>query len=191
MSTENIDSTLDLIFESPSPDVTIEFQGGEPLAAFDRVQYAVAGALKRNQVSKKGLRFVICSNLSLLSAEILEFCRTYEIRLSTSLDGPAALHEANRPTRGRGGDLRSLAERIEWARTFLGVDRVAALMTTSRAALAQPEAIVDSYRDLGFHRIFLRSIQPYGFAAKSSGSADFSELAKPPYFAFSSLTSTE
>jgi His-Xaa-Ser system radical SAM maturase HxsB len=165
MSKPDIDSTLDLIFESPSAHITIEFQGGEPLAAFESVRYAVGEALKRNECARKDLRFVICSNLSMLTDEMLFFCRSNDIRLSTSLDGPAALHEANRPTRDQ-GDLASLADRIDRARAYLGVDRVAALMTTSRTALAQPEAIIDAYRALGFNRIFLRALQPYGFAAR-------------------------
>lgn len=165
MSEADIDASLDLVFSSKSPDITLEFQGGEPLAAFDRVRYAVGGALSRNTLAKKRLRFVICSNLTLLSDEMLEFCKHHAVRLSTSLDGPAALHEANRPARAR-KDLNWLAERIVRARDVLGDDQVAALMTTSRAALAQPEAIVDAYRALGFHRIFLRPIQPYGFAAR-------------------------
>jgi His-Xaa-Ser system radical SAM maturase HxsB len=165
MSEADIDASLDLIFASPAADITLEFQGGEPLAAFDRVQYAVEGALARNSTAGKRIRFVICSNLSLLTDEMLAFCKRHDIYLSTSLDGPAALHEANRPAKA-GGDLSWLAERIGRARAVLGDDRVAALMTTSKAALTQPEAIIDAYRALGFRRIFLRPLQPYGFAAK-------------------------
>lgn len=165
MSEVDIDAALDLIFASPSTDLTIEFQGGEPLAAFDQVRYAVEVARARNDSAGKRLRFVICTNLSLLTDEVLAFCKQHDVYISTSLDGPAALHESNRPASAK-GDLTWLAERIEWARSALGRDRVAALMTTSKAALAQPEAIVDAYRSLGFNRIFLRPIQPYGFAAR-------------------------
>lgn len=165
MSEVDIDASLDLIFATPSPDITVEFQGGEPLAAFDRVRYAVEGALQRNLSAQKRLRFVICSNLTLLNEEVLSFCRLHDVHLSTSLDGPAALHEANRPAASH-GDLTWLAARINQARAALGDEKVAALMTTSKAALSQPEAIIDAYRALGFHRIFLRPIQPYGFAAR-------------------------
>lgn len=161
----DLDATLDLIFKTRSSEITIEFQGGEPLAAFDRVRYAVEGAKKRNETAGKNLRFVVCSNLSLLSDDILEFCRANSIVLSTSLDGPAALHEFNRPAKTL-GDLPWLGDRIAHARAILGEDRVAALMTTSKASLNQPEAIIDAYRALGFKRIFLRPVQPYGFAAR-------------------------
>jgi His-Xaa-Ser system radical SAM maturase HxsB len=165
MSEIDIDAALNLVFRSPSPDLTIEFQGGEPLAAFDRVQYAVRGALTRNAQANRRLRFVICSNLSLLTDEMLAFCREHRIMLSTSLDGPAALHEANRPARSL-GQLEWMADRLSRARAALGSEQVAALMTTSKASLSQPEAIVDAYRTLGFQRIFLRPIQPYGFAER-------------------------
>jgi His-Xaa-Ser system radical SAM maturase HxsB len=165
MSEHDVDAALDLIFQSRSPDITLEFQGGEPLAAFDRVRYAVEGAHRRNSGIGKRLRFVICSNLSILNEEILDFCHAHEIVLSTSLDGPAALHEANRPAKSR-GEVAWLSDRISKARQVLGEDRVAALMTTSKAALHQPEAIIDAYRALEFRRIFLRPLQPYGFAAR-------------------------
>lgn len=165
MSERDVDGALDLIFSSPSSDLTIEFQGGEPLVAFDRVCYAIEEALRRNREAKRRLRFVVCSNLSLLTDEMLAFFRRHDVFLSTSLDGPAALHEANRPSPTH-GSVAVLADQIARARAVLGADHLAALMTTSKAALDQPEAIVDAYRTLGFHRVFLRPIQPYGFAAR-------------------------
>jgi His-Xaa-Ser system radical SAM maturase HxsB len=165
MSQESLSASLDLIFSSPSPAITIEFQGGEPLSAFHLVKIAVLSALERNVSAQKRLRFVICTNLSLLSDDILEFCKEHEINLSTSLDGPAALHQANRPARAL-GELSWLGDRIDHARSVLGPNRVAALMTTSKKSLEQPEAIIDAYIRLGFQRIFLRPIQPYGFAER-------------------------
>jgi uncharacterized protein len=44
---------------------------------------------------------------------------------------------------------------------------VSALMTTTRASLDCPEAIVDEYITLGFDHVFLRPISPYGFAVRT------------------------
>jgi sulfatase maturation enzyme AslB (radical SAM superfamily) len=43
------------------------------------------------------LDFVIASNLALLTEEHLAFCKAQGVLLSTSLDGPADLHNKNRP----------------------------------------------------------------------------------------------
>ncbi len=173
MSEPDIDAAVALIFSSPSPDLTIEFQGVEPLAAFDRVKYAVLSALQYNAKARRSVRFVICSNLSLLTDEMLDFCREYDIVLSTSLDGPATLHEMNRSSKSN-GDLAHLASMLTKSRRELGAEKIGALMTTSKAALSQPEAIVDTYIELGFDRIFLRPLQPYGFAERLQGSWRYS-----------------
>lgn len=40
-------------------------------------------------------------------------------------------------------------------------------MTTTKASLAHPEAIVDEYVKLGFHDIFIRPLSSYGFAKRN------------------------
>src|SRR5439155_10092216 len=95
--------------------------------------------------------------------EQLEFCRARKINLSTSIDGPRALHNRNRPRVGRGGYERTVAG-IEAAHAVLGNDAVSALTTITRESLSYPEAIIDTYAALNFSSIFLRPLSPYGFA---------------------------
>jgi radical SAM protein with 4Fe4S-binding SPASM domain len=86
--------------------------------------------------------------------------------VSTSLDGPKDLHDEQRPLRS-GSSYESVVNAIATARRELGPHAVSALMTTTPASLGRVEEIVDEYVRLGFHSIFLRSLSPYGFAAKS------------------------
>jgi 4Fe-4S single cluster domain len=107
MSDEVAERALDIAFESHSARIKIEFQGGEPLLNFPLIKKIVANAHERSATTKKAVDFVIASNLALLSHEILAFCKSNKILLSTSLDGPADLHNKNRPRpggnqRGRG-----------------------------------------------------------------------------------------
>src|SRR5205823_10846549 len=86
--------------------------------------------------------------------------------VSTSLDGPAVIHNANRPRPG--SDSHEAAVRgIRRVREALGHDRVAAIMTTTRLSLQHPEAIVDEYVSHGFDSILFRPISPYGFAVRT------------------------
>ena len=48
ISYENLDLSLELIFNSPSKDITIEFQGGEPLLAFEKLNIVLV-----NQKNKR------------------------------------------------------------------------------------------------------------------------------------------
>jgi uncharacterized protein len=167
LSDEAADRAVDLVFRSPSRQIKIEFQGGEPLLAFATIRRVVERAEQLNRVEQRDLAFVITSNLSRLDDEILAFCLAHDIHLSTSLDGPQPLHDAQRPLRG-GSSYEAAVRGIRRARARLGHDRVSALMTTTRASLEQPEAIVDEYADQGFPGIFLRSISPFGFAVRQS-----------------------
>ncbi|WP_241072906.1 His-Xaa-Ser system radical SAM maturase HxsB [Achromobacter insuavis] len=159
-------ATCDSIFESKAPTLTIEFQGGDPLLRFDLVQTAITRIHERNQLENRQLRFVIASTLHQLDSKKCDFLAQHGVFLSTSIDGPAELHNRNRPLPGRNAYERTIAG-VELARDRLGKDAVSALMTTTKASLAHPEAIVDEYVKLGFQEIFIRPLSSYGFAKRN------------------------
>jgi uncharacterized protein len=167
MSRETASRALELMFRSPAPALKMEFQGGEPLLNFELIRWLISRAEERNKVEHRDLQFVIATNLSFLTDDILEFCRDHDVHLSTSLDGPRELHDANRPRVGGSSHDITVAN-IARARTVLGHDRVSALMTTTEHSLSLPRQIVDEYRRLEFDAIFLRSISPFGFATRGS-----------------------
>jgi His-Xaa-Ser system radical SAM maturase HxsB len=157
---------LDVAFASPSPTIKIEFQGGEPLLNFELIRQITPIAKTRATKQRKTLDLVITTNLALLTDEVLSFCKENGVHLSTSLDGPADLHDRNRPRPG--GNSHQLAvEGIQRARAVLGPGSVSALMTTTQASLGRVEEIVDEYLGLGLEGIFLRPLSPYGFAIKT------------------------
>jgi len=155
-----------MVFRCPAREVKIEFQGGEPLLNFELIRYIVEEAERRNEEQGKEIEFVLTTNLALIDDEILGFLREHRVYVSTSLDGPAVIHNANRPRPDR--DSHDLTIRgIDRVRKALGHDGVSALMTTTRLSLAHPEAIVNEYVEHGFDHIFLRPISPYGFAVRT------------------------
>lgn len=165
MTFETADKAVDLMLRSPSRQLKVEFQGGEPLLNFPVIQRIVERTKER--AIGRDLAFVIATNLSFLTDEMLDFCATHDICISTSLDGPAELHNGNRPRPGKDAHARTVAG-IERVRSRLGHDRVSALMTCTADSLTQPEAIIDEYVRHGFREIFLRHISPYGFAVRST-----------------------
>lgn len=166
MSEETAERALEMVFASPSSQIKIEFQGGEPLLNFALIKKIVTDAELLNQHYGKQLAFVIASNLAFLDDEVLAFCDAHGIFISTSLDGPPDLHNHNRPRPG--GDSWQLAvDGIRRVRETLGVDRVSALMTTTHAALDRVKEIIDCYLEQGLFNVFLRPLSPYGFAMKT------------------------
>jgi His-Xaa-Ser system radical SAM maturase HxsB len=172
MTQETARRAIDLVFRSPNPAPKVEFQGGESLLNFDLIRWVVLEVERRNVEAKKDVEFVVATNLSSLTDEMLSFLAEHRVLVSTSLDGPRDLHNANRPRPGGNGYERTVAG-IERCRAALGHDRVAALTTTTRRSLSQPEAIVDEYVARGFSNIFLRWLSPYGFAAKTAAAIGY------------------
>ena len=155
-----------MMMDSPAPAVTLEIQGGEPLLAFDLIQYMIPRAKRQAHEKGKELDIVVCTNLACANDDILMYFRDEGVKISTSLDGPALLHNKNRPRPGHNSYEKAI-EGIERSRAILGMESVAALMTITAASLDYAVEIVDEYVRREFHSIFLRPISPYGFAIKT------------------------
>jgi His-Xaa-Ser system radical SAM maturase HxsB len=166
MSSSTADRAIAMMMDSPARAVTLEIQGGEPLLAFDVIQYIIPRAKKLAIEKGKELDIVVCTNLACATDDILKYFRDEGVKVSTSLDGPAFLHNRNRPRPGQNSYEKAI-EGIERSRAILGVENVAALMTTTAASLDYAVEIVDEYVRREFHSIFLRPISPYGFAIKT------------------------
>jgi uncharacterized protein len=166
MTVETAERAIEMLFSTPSPSVKVEFQGGEPLLNFELIKWIVEAVEAKNESHRKQVSFVIATNLAIVDEAILSFCGQHEISISTSLDGPAWLHNLNRPRPG-GNSYELAVKGIEIAKSILGADQVSALMTTTAASLNVPEEIVDEYLAQGFYTIFLRPLSPFGFAVRT------------------------
>jgi His-Xaa-Ser system radical SAM maturase HxsB len=172
MTEETAERALELMFSSPAPHLTLEFQGGEPLLNFELIRFIVPRAKELAAKLGRGLDIVVATNLAVVTDEMLHYFRDEEIYISTSLDGPAFIHNANRPRPG-GNSYELAVQNIQRARDIVGRQFVAALMTTTRLSLDHPIEIIDEYVRLGFHSIFLRPISPYGFAVRTKGKTGY------------------
>lgn len=170
ISFETLDHAIDLMFQSPSPFLTMEFQGGESTLVFDKLKYAVERTVGIN--ANKNITYVLCTNSVNLSDELLLFCKQHKVLISTSLDGPEFIHNHNR---GKTDSYKKVLKGINQARQVLGHDNVSGLMTTSQFSLRYPKEIIDSYIDNKFSNIFLRSLNPYGLAFKNEDCEEYNQ----------------
>ncbi|WP_158596164.1 His-Xaa-Ser system radical SAM maturase HxsB [Oleomonas cavernae] len=166
MTQETAAGAIDLLFSSPSPNLTVEFQGGEPLLNFDMIRWITEKIATRNLIEKREITFAITTTLHHADDGMLAFMREHKFEVSTSLDGPAELHNLNRPLKS-GDSYARTTDGIERARAVLGPDKISALVTLTTESLKAPEAIIDSHLTLGFRSIFLRPLSPFGFAIKA------------------------
>jgi His-Xaa-Ser system radical SAM maturase HxsB len=162
MDQKTADRVLDFIFQSPSPDIIIEFQGGESLMVFDCVKYVVSQAKKINEKIKKTLNFVIVTNLTLLKDDMIEFISKNKIKITTSLDGPRKLHNKNRQMFGGGDTYDHVIKNIEKLKKK-GIN-VGMIMVTTRYSLSCWKEIIDEYIKHGQSDIRLGYIDYLGVA---------------------------
>ena len=166
MTEEMLHKSVDLMLAGPAPAVTMEFQGGEPLLNFDLLKEGVRYCKERNTSVGKQVDFVVCTNLSRLEDAHLDFFKEHNVCISSSLDGPAFLHDRNRPME-KGGSHATVTRNIVRSQEALGFSAVSCLMTTTKESLKYPHEIVDEYLRLNMGSLFVRDLNPYGFAVKA------------------------
>ncbi|NGX28954.1 MAG: Anaerobic sulfatase-maturating enzyme [Candidatus Anoxychlamydiales bacterium] len=164
MSPETAEKILEHIFCSPSKNIKIEFQGGEPLLNWETLSKTVLLAEQMNKHYQKQLEFVVCTNLTLIDSEKLEFIKAHKIQISTSLDGPKIIHDKNRVYNTDKSSYDDFLKKLKLTRQTLGKDSASALVTITKDSLYHLKEVIDEYKDLGFSGIFLRSLNPYGDA---------------------------
>ena len=84
-----LEKSLDFFFPCFSSECHINFYGGEPLLAFDRIQEAVGYIRQKNRTAEKDIRFSLTTNGSRLDGNVLEFLDRYGFEVLLSFDGLA------------------------------------------------------------------------------------------------------
>lgn len=164
MSSDIAKEAVEFAFQTPSPYIKIEFQGGEPLLNFNAIKTITEYATKLNQKYNKGLDFVVCTNLFALTNENVDFFRMYNFDISTSLDGTESQHDAFRVDRSGNGTFSRVSANIKYAKKILDPQKVCALLTVTPKNINSLREVIDQYIDLGFNYIFIRPLNPFGKA---------------------------
>lgn len=166
MTTEVAKKAVDIAFQSPSMNLTFEFQGGEPLANFEVLKYIVEYTNERNKEYGKNICYSLVSNLTLLNDDIAHFLINNGVGISTSIDGHEELHNINRNLINH-NSFKETTDSIKHIRKIAHNDNmVQAIQTTSKFSIKYPKEIVDTYISLGMNSVFLRPLTPMGYAAK-------------------------
>ncbi|MBF0330323.1 MAG: His-Xaa-Ser system radical SAM maturase HxsB [Candidatus Omnitrophica bacterium] len=166
---DGVDMTLDVaakvlnnLFAVRNVNVSLEFQGGEPLMNWPVVKFMIENARKFNTTGKS-LRISLVSNLLLLDDAKMKVLADNGVDVCTSFDGPQEIHDANRVYEGGRGTYDELIAKISRFKKKFGRD-VSFLSTITKASLAHPEKIIDAYVQHGQHEICLRPVNNMGAA---------------------------
>lgn len=160
MDEETARQAVEIALQSPEHNLTFEFQGGEPLINFKIIKFIVEYSDQRR--NDKEIQYSLVTNTILLTDEMIEFFRRYEISVSTSLDGHRTLHDHNRPLRNGKGTfeiVQNNVKRLQEAGVHIG-----AIQTTTKQSLKDPGKIVQAYLEMGLNHLFIRPLTPLGYA---------------------------
>lgn len=174
MTQETAKKVVDTIMYTNSDSLTIEFQWWESLVNYSVVQFIVRYANERAQHLKKIVQYTLVSNLTLMTEEKLTWLLDNNVSICTSLDGDKINHNNNRT--GYNGDsfdkVTYWIQKINQEHKKRWLSKIGALLTVTKENLKDYKNIIDTYIELGLDGIFLRWLNPYGFAA-----ADMKTLA--------------
>lgn len=159
--------TVDTIFYTNSPHLTIEFQGWEALVNYKVVQFIVDYSKKKAGLLNKKLSFSLVSNLTLLTEEKLSRLLDNWVDICSSLDWDELTHNFNRA--GYDGNSYDTVtywlKRLNEEKVKRKIGHASALLTVTSETMWKYETIIDTYVSLGLKWIFLRWLNPYWFAA--------------------------
>lgn len=180
MSITTAEKVVDMAMRSPSDSITIEFQGGEPLVNWEVVKHVVEYGTMKADAAGKRVMFSLVSNLSMMDDEKLDYLVRRRVQISTSLDGPKDIHDGNRKLSGASAHDKCVfwMDRINKAYVAAGLDpklyHVEALATITREHLNRARDLVDEYIARGCRAIFMRPLNPFGYAKQTEQSISYS-----------------
>ncbi len=168
MTEETAKKVVDTIFFTNSPSLTIEFQWGESLVNYSVLQFIVWYAKERAIHLKKDVSYVMVSNLTLMTEEKLKWLLDEGVDICTSLDGDEITHNNNRSGFKEWNSFEKVTywmKRVDEEKQKRSMWRIGALLTVTKETLPKYKEIINQYVKLWLDWIFLRWLNPYGFAA--------------------------
>jgi len=169
MDIETARKTVNMILMTPSKSIKIEFQGGEPLLNYEIIKYIIEYATKQTFLKGMKVEFVVCTNLTLATDEILKYLSDNNVLVSTSLDGPQEIHNSCRRYRDGTSTYDDVMRSLGKIKQYIEPSKISALMTTTRYSLDSPNGIVDEYVRNGLRSIFIRPLNPFGYMREVAG----------------------
>jgi uncharacterized protein len=170
-------AAVNFLFERSqgTPDLILNFFGGEPLLNDETVETAATAALDRAEQAGRRVVFAMTTNGTLLDERRVDILGRLGIRPLISIDGPPAVHDRGRPFPDGSGSYQAASA---GARRALTRDPdLMARATLSDAGIGYV-TVAESLLALGFRRVHITAASPVnpGFGL---GRDSFDRLTEP------------
>lgn len=152
--------------------LTVIMHGGEPLLVWGLIKRLVLEGEALAQQMTKRIRFVGQTNLSRLTADVVEFSEAHDIGWGVSLDGPPEINDRYRVLRsGKGTYERYLKARAEFPEFVAKRGIMSTVTALNDARLLE---VARHFRDLGVRSWNWSLFEPIGQARAQAALMDFS-----------------
>ncbi len=174
-----IDKIMDAITHSSVKEQKIILYGGEPFIA-KKTAFFIGDYVKQKEKDLKasgkmkedvGVYFFIISNGTLIDEEIAKFCRTHDMYISISIDGPEEIHNKTRIYKGGQGTYKEVIRGLKLLQKE-GIS-VTASTTITNENIEHLDEVTEHIRSLGFDRISFNILMGENFETE-----EMKELAK-------------
>lgn len=163
MSAATAEASVQMLLEE-SPDeqrYSVVFFGGEPLSNRPLIEHMVAYCERLFAEAGKQVEFIMTTNATLLTEQIVDWLDAHRFGLSVSIDGPKTVHDRNRITVGGQGTYDVVRRKVDMLLSRYRSRPVGARVTLTRG-ITDVETIWNHlFNELGFAEV--------GFAPVTSG----------------------
>lgn len=163
MGAETAEASVEMLLrESPDEErYSVVFFGGEPLSNRPLIEHMVDYCERRFAEAGKQVEFIMTTNATLLTEEIVDYLNAHRFGLSVSIDGPKTVHDRNRITVGGQGTYDVVRRKVDLLLSRYRSRPVGARVTLTRG-ITDVETIWNHlFNELGFAEV--------GFAPVTSG----------------------
>lgn len=148
MTDKVMEKIITEMFKMPTPLVTFELQGGEPLCFLEGMKKFIEIAEVVRAKFNKRAQYRTVTNCTLVSDEFIELAIKYDIKVGISIDGPKDMTNSVRVRQDGTGAFDEIMAGIKKMRDN-GVDVDGAVCTVGQHNCHNPEEIVDFFAEYG------------------------------------------
>lgn len=146
MTEDVMERIIEEMYKMPTPLVTFELQGGEPLFYLDGIQKFIEISEELRAKYCKKVQYRTVTNCTLVSDEFIALSKKYDIKVGISIDGPKEMTDKVRIRADGTGAFDDIVKGIK-KMTSNGVDVDGAVCTIGQHNCHFPNEIVDFFAE--------------------------------------------
>lgn len=166
MDEETARKGVTLLLKSPGKNKLLKLYGGEPLLHYALLKKIIPFAHTSARNLKKDLTMTVCTNMSLLTPQMLHFFKRYSVRLALSSDGRPESHDIHRLTLNGKASSKIVQKSFGALEAYYPQEKMAVNVTVPRSCVQELFCNVMYIFERGICTINIEPIMSLGWTEK-------------------------